>query len=167
MIDGKCESCRFYKPASPIASGQCRRRSKQVVLATSGGVYDSVWPEVGESDWCGEYEPEQKPAEGPTGPEILFYRPLCELVRPNTAPVPGLAGDEDAAVDGEDAMCATELVAVDGRWFCAKHGPVDEVPLPQCPLCRQQIPRARPGADEWCCREHGHFELGQVVWIYG
>lgn len=59
-----CASCRFFSRHDET-QGACRRRSPVVIsvsdpdpLARSPApmVSLSVWPMIGETDWCGEFE---------------------------------------------------------------------------------------------------------------
>lgn len=59
-----CSSCRFFA-RHDSSQGACRRRGP-VVISISEQNYStgeqpkmvsmSVWPMIGEEDWCGEYE---------------------------------------------------------------------------------------------------------------
>lgn len=45
-----CKRCKFFKPTQ-YSSGLCREHSPFVVLAA----WESSWPTVAESDWCGDF----------------------------------------------------------------------------------------------------------------
>ena len=48
--DQNCDNCRFS--VRPVDTPECRRNSASVTMGLAFG----VWPEVDESDWCGEWE---------------------------------------------------------------------------------------------------------------
>ena len=54
----QCETCRFF--AEPRANGgdigACRREPPVVVLAGTGRVPQTWWPEVLARSWCGRWE---------------------------------------------------------------------------------------------------------------
>jgi hypothetical protein len=53
----RCETCRFFFEDTwmeSIVNECCRRRSPKPK--------QRVWPEVFRNDWCGEYEPKDRPA---------------------------------------------------------------------------------------------------------
>ena len=64
-----CNSCRYYRPElelAPIADeGRCHRHPPQI------GPRGGEWPEVDASDWCGEWQPQQRP----TPPKPEFPQP--------------------------------------------------------------------------------------------
>ncbi len=59
-----CEQCRFFHPNPRIgADGDCRHGPPAVVVRHDcAGTW---WPEVRATDWCGEFQPKDKPAESP------------------------------------------------------------------------------------------------------
>lgn len=56
-----CGTCRFFA-RHDSEQGACRRRGPSVISVTqedeagTSTVSMSVWPMIGEKDWCGEYE---------------------------------------------------------------------------------------------------------------
>lgn len=59
MQDASCSKCAYFE-SSYGDLGYCRRRPPVIAvrarLTDQGGDVVSTWPEVGKSDWCGEYE---------------------------------------------------------------------------------------------------------------
>ena len=69
----RCLYCAFYDAGQAIGSspnddtGACRRYAPRGTVRTAQGVSDYHWPEVQETDWCGEFErfrPEVKEGDG-------------------------------------------------------------------------------------------------------
>jgi hypothetical protein len=58
MITGiSCATCVFFSPPPPYAKnqsvGQCRRHAPQLTEGERG--IQTIWPLVGDSQWCGDH----------------------------------------------------------------------------------------------------------------
>lgn len=70
-----CETCRYAAVGISAKDDHrlCRRRAPVVVSCGIDGVPYAIWPEVGEQDWCGEFERRGRDADQTQAP--------CESLR--------------------------------------------------------------------------------------
>lgn len=62
-MNATCEDCRFYVPANndPVLThGKCYRYPPQIIGSHPVPDY-AVFPRVGCSDWCGEFQRKKEP----------------------------------------------------------------------------------------------------------
>ena len=53
-----CGACIFWAKNQWFNAGECRRHSPGRVESPMGKQLDgAAWPQTGESDWCGEFQP--------------------------------------------------------------------------------------------------------------
>jgi hypothetical protein len=50
----RCRTCE-YSRVGDDGERECRRHTPQVITIGAGDGYATVWPRVGDFDWCGEY----------------------------------------------------------------------------------------------------------------
>ena len=61
MDDRTCKQCRHFVPYGTQQKGWCTRYPPTPVYISYSETVDTRWPEVGGTEGCGEFRPEDKP----------------------------------------------------------------------------------------------------------